>query len=249
MHPAAWIWIVLIVAALVTSAISGVLGMAGGIALLGVMTAVLAEGAVVPLHGVVQLSSNFTRTIVFLRDVRWKVFLIYAVPVAAGVAVASLIWSSEKLSWFRPAIGVFILVFLWRRRKEPKLRRFPLWIYVPLGLVTGFLTIFVGATGPFIAPFFLRDDFSKENVVATKAACQSWGHVLKIPAFLALGFDFVPHLPLLGAMVAAVIAGTIVGKSILKKISKRVFTAIFEIVLAGIAAYLILAWAVPLFST
>ena len=47
-----------VVAALVTSIISGILGMAGGITLLGVMVALIPAGLVVPLHGVVQLGSN-----------------------------------------------------------------------------------------------------------------------------------------------------------------------------------------------
>ena len=234
-------WILLIAACLVTSAISGVLGMAGGIALLGVMTALLQAGDVIPLHGVVQLGSNFTRTLVFLKEVRWKVFLVYAFPLLAGVAGAGFLWpdDEEKMAWFRPVIGGFILIFLVWRRKAPRLRNLPLWTYLPLGLVSGFLTIFVGATGPLIAPFFLRDDFTKEEIVATKAVCQSWGHLLKIPTFLLIGFDFVPHLPLLGALIACVVVGTLTGKAILKKIPKKTFTVAFEVVLAGIALYLI----------
>ena len=67
--------------------------------------------------------------------------------------------------------------------------------------------MFVGATGPFIAPFFLRDDFEKEEVIATKAACQMVGHGLKIPAVLIIGFEYSAHLPLLGLLVAGVILG------------------------------------------
>ena len=47
--------VALTAAALITSMISAVLGMAGGITLLGVMTALLPPAQVVPLHGVVQL--------------------------------------------------------------------------------------------------------------------------------------------------------------------------------------------------
>lgn len=234
----AWIWAVLLAASLATSAISAVLGMAGGVSLLAVMAALLPAETVVPLHGVVQLGSNFTRTLAFLRHVRWHLFVPYGIALAAGVAAATLLWEGS-LRWFRPGIGVFILLFLVWRRKAPVLRNLPGWIYLPLGAAAGFLTLFVGATGPFIAPFFLRDDLSKEQVVATKAACQSWGHLLKLPAFLSVGFDYVPHLPLLAALLAAVVVGTLAGKRFLRRLPEETFKRLFEAVLAALAALLI----------
>jgi len=234
-------WIILVAAAYLTSTISGFLGMAGGMSLLAVMTAVLPASQVVPVHGVVQLASNFTRTLVYLRHVYWTLFAVFAVPVVGGLTVATMLWSGDELEWFRPGIGVFILLFLIWQRRTPAIRNLPLWTYAPLGLVVGFLAIFVGATGPFIAPFFLRDDFSKEQVIATKAVCLAWGHVLKIPAFLALGFDFIAHWPLLGALLVCVVAGTFTGRSILGRFSSTAFIIVYEIVLAAIALYLILS--------
>lgn len=235
------ILLILILAALITAAISAVIGMAGGIALLGVMSALLVPAQVVPLHGIVQLTSNFTRTIVFLRHVIWRIFLTYAAPVTLGVWAATQIWSGDKLGWFKPVIGIFILSFLLWRRFSPTLRNVPLWVYAPLGAVVGVLSIFVGATGPFIAPFFLRDDMAKEQIIATKAVCQSWNHVLKIPAFVALGFDYLIHWELLLPLAVAVMVGTVLGKKLLGKISREVFAMIYQSILALIAVYLIVS--------
>jgi uncharacterized membrane protein YfcA len=235
--PAAWI--ALLPAALLTATLSGVLGMGGGVMLLGLMTALLPAAWVVPLHGVVQLCSNLTRTLVFLHHVRWSIFAIYAAPMLGGVTLAAYLWSGAHLGWFKPTIGFFILLFLLWRRFKPVLRNLPLWVYAPLGFAAGFLTLFVGATGPFIAPFFLRDDADNETVIATKAVCQSLGHALKIPAFLALDFDLAPHLPLLAGMIVAVILGTFAGRWLLGKISKRRFVMLFEVLLALIALYLV----------
>ena len=232
---------VLVVACFVTATVSAILGMAGGITLLGVMTALLPAPIVVPLHGVVQLASNWTRTWAFRRHVRWPIFLTFMVPAVVGVAVAASIWADLKLTWFRAWIGAFILFFLLWRRYKPKLRNPPMWSYAPLGLAAGLLTIFVGATGPFLAPFFLRDDFDNEQVIATKAVCQTWLHLLKIPAFLALSFDYAPYAPLLGGLVAAVIGGTYFGKHLLSMISKERFVFWFQLVLAILAVYLIVS--------
>jgi len=202
--------VVLVVACFVTATISGILGMAGGVTLLGVMTALLPAPVVVPLHGIVQLASNWTRTWAFRAHVRWPIL-----------------------------IGVFILAFLVWRRYKPKLRNPPLWSYAPLGFVAGVLAIFVGATGPFLAPFFLRDDFDNEQVIATKAVCQTWLHLLKIPAFLALSFNYMPYAPVLVGLVVAVIGGTYLGKYLLSRISKERFVFWFQLVLAILAIYLI----------
>ena len=55
--------IVLIIAAFITSAISAVIGMGGGIILLGIMAIMIPEGyMVIALHGIIQLFSNTTLT-------------------------------------------------------------------------------------------------------------------------------------------------------------------------------------------
>ena len=233
--------VVLLVASFATATVSAILGMAGGVTLLGVMTALLPAPIVVPLHGVVQLASNWTRTWAFRKYVRWSIFAVFVLPSMVGVAIAATIWADLELTWFRAWVGVFILFFLGWRRYKPTLRNPPLWSYGVLGLAAGLLAIFVGATGPFLAPFFLRDDFDNEEVIATKAVCQTWLHLLKIPAFLALSFDYGPYVPLLAALVAAVIGGTYFGKHLLRLISKERFVFWFQMVLAALAIYLIVS--------
>ena len=233
--------IVLLVACFATATVSAILGMAGGVTLLGVMTALLPAPVVVPLHGIVQLASNWTRTWAFRRYVRWSIFFGFMAPAVLGVAIAASIWAELKLTWFRAWIGAFILCFLVWRRYKPKLRNPPIWSYSVLGLAAGLLTIFVGATGPFLAPFFLRDDFENEEVIATKAVCQTWLHLLKIPAFLALRFDYGPYAVVLAALIAAVIGGTYFGKHLLGMISKERFVFWFQLVLAALAVYLIVS--------
>jgi uncharacterized membrane protein YfcA len=233
--------VILVVACFVTATISGILGMAGGVTLLGVMTALLPAPVVVPLHGVVQLASNWTRTWAFRRHVRWSIFFAFMLPAVAGVAIGANIWADLELTWFKAWIGAFILFFLVWRKYKPKLRHPPTWSYAVLGLAAGLLAIFVGATGPFLAPFFLRDDFENEEVIATKAVCQTWLHLLKIPAFLALSFDYSPYLLVLAALVAAVVGGTYFGKHLLSRISKERFVFWFQLVLAALAIYLIVS--------
>jgi uncharacterized membrane protein YfcA len=231
---------ILTVAAWATATFSAIVGMGGGVTLLAVMAILLPAALVVPIHGIVQLSSNFTRTIVFLPHVRWRFFYAFAPGLLVGIGAATAAWRGVEFTWFKPAIGGFLVLFLVTRGRIGSLRAPPLWIYTPLGVATGFLSLFVGATGPFLAPFFLRDDFKKEEVIATKAVCQSLTHLLKIPAFIALGFDYLEHGALLGVLVVMVILGTFTGKWLLRSLDERTFERLFVAVLALLAANLVL---------
>ena len=232
----------LMLAAFATATLSGVVGMGGGVVLLGVMSTLLPYPLVVPLHGVVQLGSNSTRTVVFFKHVNWRIFAFYAPAMMLGVALATLVWSGDKLEHFKPLIGVFILLFLISRKYKPRWRNPPMPVYTVLGVCAGFLALFVGATGPIIAPFFLRDDLDKEGVIATKAVCQSAGHIMKIPAFLSLGFDYWSEKELLVLLLVMVIFGTLCGKRLLKALKQETFVVIFHVVLTLLAARLLLTW-------
>ena len=66
--------VILISAAFITSSISAVLGMGGGIILLGIMAILIPEGyVVVALHGIVQLISNLTRAYVFRKHIKGQI--------------------------------------------------------------------------------------------------------------------------------------------------------------------------------
>jgi uncharacterized membrane protein YfcA len=229
----------LLFASYVTHALTAVVGIGGGKALLAVMTALLPAPVVVPIHGVVQLTSNTTRTLLFLRHVHWTIFAYYAIPAIAGVFLGARFYVDSPLPWFRPAVGVFILVYLVTMRHEPRLRRLPLATFALLGLVVGLLAAVLGATGPAIAPFFLRDDLDKEQVIATKAAVQITTHLAKLPAFFMMGFDYRAHAGLIVPLLVAAVAGTFVGKHYLAGLSGPAFRKLFVAVLATIALYLI----------
>ena len=63
-------FIILILSAFITSSISAILGMGGGIILLGIMAIIIPEGyMVIALHGIIQLFSNTTRTFVFKKHI------------------------------------------------------------------------------------------------------------------------------------------------------------------------------------
>ena len=238
MTPAA-VLAALAAASLLTSALSAVVGMGGGIALLAVMASLLPAPVVVPVHGVVQLFSNGTRALVMFRHINRKVFALYMIPSIAGVLLGARLYVGGELPWFRPAVGVFILGYLVTLRFQPHVGRFALGWYAPLGFVVGAFAALIGATGPLIAPFFLRDDLGPREIVATKAAIQITTHAAKIPAFLFAGFAYREHVGLLGPLVLAAVVGTLVGGRVLERLSPVVFRRLFATVLVAVALHLI----------
>ena len=74
-----------------------------------------------------------------------------------------------------------------------------------MGSLSGLVTVFIGAAGPLIAPFFIDRDLTKENIVATKAACQAIGHLGKMPIFIYF-FDvnYLHHWSVLLPLIFAV---------------------------------------------
>ena len=233
------LWI-LIPVSLAASALSGVIGMGGGVLLLAVMATVLAPPLVVPIHGVVQLTSNSTRAVTLLRHVDWRIVLAYCPTLVAGVFLGLQFYRGSEMEWFRPLIGLFVLGFLIWDRLRPKRLQMPRWAFVPAGFVGGVITILIGASGPYLAALFLRDDMDRETIIATKAVVQTVGHLLKIPAFLSIRFDYLAHLDLLLPLLACAVAGTLFGTWALGKMGERIFRVFFRVVLLALALRLVL---------
>ncbi|MFO0723003.1 MAG: sulfite exporter TauE/SafE family protein [Myxococcota bacterium] len=234
-----WALATLVLASFLTAIVSGVLGLAGGVALLGVMSLVLPAPSVVPIHGMAQLFANGSRTLLLIRRVYWRYALTYLLPLTVGVGLGAYYGRGLDYSWLDPVIAGMLILVLALRRLAPKLRRPPLWAYAVVGFFVGTLTLFVGATGPFMAPVFQRDDLEPQEIVATMAICQSWGHLLKAPAFLLFGFDFGAHAGLLAVLFCSSVAGTYVGRQVLEKLDRERFARIIELVLLGLALWLI----------
>ena len=221
--------------------------MAGGIVLLSIMTFFMDIQTIVPIHGVVQLVSNTSRTLSLFGHVKKGIFIPMTIGLPIGTVIATqIIKQIDNRELFYFLIAALIFYVLFKPKKLPKLN-IPFWSFGILALVVGILNPLIGATGPLQAPFFLRDDLSKEEIVATKASVQAIGHLLKIPAFIYLGFDYLAYAAVTILMSVGVILGTRYGISLLKTINERTFRRIFKtalfiaacrIIYKGIITYL-----------
>jgi uncharacterized membrane protein YfcA len=218
------------IATLLTAAISGFTGMAGGVLLLSIMTFFLPLNVIIPVHGMVQLVSNFSRTALLYKYVNRKVVLYFTLglPIGAFISVAIYKLLSREIPYTLLSIIIFYAVF--KPKKLPSLK-IPNYGFFLVGLACGFLGPLIGTIGPFIAPFMIRDDFSKNEIVSTKSALQLLTHVIKFPAFLVLGFNYNEHLSMIIILSVCAIIGTFAGVTILGKLKENIFRNIFKILL------------------
>ncbi len=211
-----------------TSIISGIVGMAGGITLLSLMTFFMPMHHIIPVHGLVQLVSNGSRCFFLRANIVKKITLYFLLGAPFGVIAAFFLLSSiTHQSFFYIPIILIICYTLFKPKKLPAIA-LPDYGFFFLGIVTGFLGPFIGATGPILAPFFLRDDLSKEEIIATKAVTQMFTHLLKIPLFIGLSFSYSEYRWVIVMMIFGAIVGTKLGVMLLGKTSEGLFRRIYK---------------------
>lgn len=213
--------------AFLTSALSGVVGMGGGTLLLATMAHFFAPAVLIPIHGIVQLGSNVSRASIGVKDIRWSFVLPFLVGACLGAFLGSRFVLSIPESIMSILLATFILVMTWL----PPLKN-PIQIpgkFFLTGIFISFISLFLGATGPVQAPFFLNENLTKHELIATKAACQSLIHLLKIIVFGFLGFTFSQYYDLLFFLLISVTLGSLVGKWFLERLPEEHFLLIFKI--------------------
>ena len=86
------------VSVLVTSFVSGILGMAGGMILMGILLLMMPLPAAMMMHGVTQLASNAWRALLWRKSVDWRVFRGYV----AGAMLALGLFAMLQLVVSKP---------------------------------------------------------------------------------------------------------------------------------------------------
>ena len=224
---------ILVIFSFFTSALSAATGMGGGVLLFTVMTLYFPLNVIIPIHGVIQFFNNFL-TLNFLRPhLKKSLMLPFLMGSIPGIILAAC-FVNKIIKTNAPQMIILALIIysLFRPKRLPDLQlqhKNFFWV----GLITGFLGIIAGAIDPVLAPFFVRKDLTKEEVIANKAAMQAIVHFSKIPVFLFLGFDYLPFLSFCLITNVACFFGTRFGILMLQKMSEDVFLKVFKFALAA----------------
>ena len=231
--------ILLLVVSFVTSTVTGILGLGGGLLLVAVMPAFLPPQAVIPIHGAVQLASNTSRALLALRHACWRIIGAFLAGAALGALMGVPAIGALPTEAVSPLLGSFVLLIVWIPR-----RFFPRQIpggFFAAGLVQTFLSLFVGATGPINGALLARQELSRDQTVVTHAGMMTFLHLAKIFAFALSGFAFSPYLGLLAGLTLATILGSWAGTRLRPLVSEKAFRPIFKGLLTLLALRLLLS--------
>ncbi len=231
-----------LLAALVTAALSGVLGMAGGLVLMGALLLVLPAGVAFVVHGLLQLVSNGWRAFLHRKHLRWGIIGWYSVgAVAAAALVAGVAYQPSKALTYLLLGLVPGLAWLPRGRLHLDASRRPHAVLA--GFVVTALNLVAGVAGPLLDVFFVHTTLGRHAVVATKAGTQVLSHSAKVVVYggLLSAEAGVPYAVVLAAVPLSML-GTWLGGRVLDRLTDASFATATRWVVSAIGVtYLVQA--------
>jgi uncharacterized protein len=231
---------------LVSSFLSGVFGMAGGMILLGVLLVYFDVTTAMVLFSIIQFAANGWRAVLWYRYVRWPIFFQYLVGAMVAFAALRLIAYVPDKATVYFLLGIMpFLVELLPRRAHPSLE----WPGMPFisGALTTIVQFMSGVGGVFLDLFFQKSMLDRRTTVATKAVTQTFSHVLRAVYFGSFGnLGNVLTWWTFGAVVLA-IAATSVTPYVIERMTDHGFRRWTRLVIYAISSvYLVRAGALLL---
>jgi len=226
---------------LVTSFLSGIFGMAGGLILMGILVAVLPVSTAMVLHGVTQMASNGWRCFVWRKYIHLGVLKGYLIAALVCVALFTAVRFQPNALVVYVFLGVLPFApYLLPPKYVPDVSK-PMGPYACGFLVTA-LQLTAGVSGAMLDVFYVKSPLTRQQVVATKAFTQTIGHFLKLIYFAFLvdmGTDaFLPWW-VYGLCVVTAMLGTTLAKGVLHRMDDAQFRRWSQWVLNAIGlAYL-----------
>ncbi len=234
------LWFILI-AILITSFVSGILGMAGGMILIGVLSFLLPITSAMILHGVTQMASNGFRAFLLRQSIRFKVLPTYILGALLGFSLFSLLKFVPSKSFVLIAVGLFPFIALLIPKRIPIdiMRGHNSFL---CGIIVTTAQMLAGASGPILDVFFINSSLNRHEIIATKAITQTIGHLIKLVYYgQILYYSQVENLEfpyiLLPIAILTAFMGTRLGKIILDRLSELQFQRYSRVVIALIGGF------------
>ena len=227
----------LIPISLLTSAIAGVFGMGGGVPLITLMPGLVPAVAIIPLHAATQLASNASRALFGWRYIDTRLIVPFLIGGVLGAALGAQLFQQLDLQWLPALMGVVILLITWI--PLPAVHGQGNWPLVLLGFYQTAIGMLIGATGPLGAAVLARRQQRRDWLVVNTAVYMSSNHLIKMLAFLFMGFAFADYGLLLSGMVVGVVAGSWLGTWLRQFVPEGDFRIWFKLIISLLAVRMI----------
>src|SRR5262252_2885115 len=207
----------------VSSFLSGVFGMAGGMVLLGVLLVFLDVAAGMILFSIIQFFANGWRALQWWGFVRWRIFWLYCLGGALAFAAMRLVELIPGKALVYLLLGLIpFLVELIPARAQPSIES--RGVPFVTGVLTTIVQFLAGVGGLFLDIFFQKSLLDRKTTLATKAVAQTASHVLRASYFISFGSigDEIGLWNLLLA-IALAIGGTALAPYVIERMSDHDF--------------------------
>lgn len=217
----------LLLVVLVTSTVSGVFGMAGGLMLMGALTLAMPVAAAMVTHGAVQFVSNGWRAVLHRKHINWRIILFYGLGSAIAAGLLALVTYQPTKPWVFLMLGL-VPGLAWIPKGRFNLDAAKPTHAVACGLSVTGLNVIAGVSGPLLDVFFVRTDLTRHQIVATKAATQAFSHTVKmifygVPLFAATQSTGLPPWWFFAVAAPLAMIGAWLGGMVLDKMSDKSF--------------------------
>jgi Sulfite exporter TauE/SafE. len=202
-----------------TSTLSGVFGMAGGMVLLAALLTILPVATAIAIQGAIQIIANGSRAWFSRAFIDWRIIASMVAGILLAAALLFAVRYQPDLATVCIAVGLMpILVWLPRGWVQLDASR-PIQA-LACGFISGGLNLAVGVAGPSIDIFFIRTQMDRRRIIATKACIQVISHGAKVVFYGTTAAAMTSGDWLLVALAAPfAVAGTNVGYMILQRLS------------------------------
>jgi uncharacterized protein len=234
-------WAAILALGLVSGTLSGIVGFGASIMLMPVLMLAFGPLEAVPIMAIAALLANFSRVVVWWREVDWRANAYYcatAIPAAALGARTLLILEPRLVEGILGAM--FLLMIPARRWLLARGLRINAWHMALVGAGIGFLSGMVASTGPINTPFYLAYGLVKGGYLATEALGSMAIGITKAVVFQrfnALPWETVARGVVIGATL---MIGSRLAKRFVLRLDAHQFRVLMDCLLAG--AGLMLLW-------
>jgi uncharacterized membrane protein YfcA len=232
-----WIGAVLLLSVFLTSMLSGIFGMAGGLVLLGIFLLILPVGTAIAVQGAIQLIANGSRAYFSRAYIDLRVLAIMTGGLVTAAIALFILRYTPDLATVCITIGLLpILLWIphdWLALDASK----PHHAFV-CGLLGGGINLAVGVAGPTIDMFFIRTPMDRRTIIATKAAAQVVNHAAKIAFYWSATATLAPFEWAAIALAAPfAVLGTSAGHWVLQRLTDANFKRWTRLIVSAIGIY------------
>jgi len=235
------IWVAILALGLGAGTLAGIVGFGASIMLMPVLMLAFGPLEAVPIMAIAALLANFSRVVVWWREVDWRANAYYcatAIPAAALGARTLLVLDPRIVEG---TLGAMFLVMIPARRwLLSRGLRINAWQLAIVGAGIGFLSGMVASTGPINTPFYLAYGLVKGAYLSTEALGSMAIGITKAVVFQrfnALPWETVARGLIIGMTL---MIGSRLAKGFVLRLDPHQFRLLMDCLLAG--AGMMLLW-------